>query len=225
MRWLNRMRSAIRNLLTASKTSRDLDNEIRAHVELLAEEKMASGIDPEKARREARMEAGGIEQVKEEVRSGRAGAWLEVLLQDIRSEREVIDNLRKQVNLEMKLLSDKSAELDNKFARLDRERELTNKKIDEAQKRVIDITQNEEKNFLKLAEMYNAMPPENAAKIMQQLADTGKLETAVKVLSQMKETKAAKVLAEMTDQGLAAQLVEKMRGVKRAAPPAMPPGG
>ncbi len=84
MRWLNRMRSAIRNLLTASKTSRDLDNEIRAHVELLAEEKMASGIDPEKARREARMEAGGIEQVKEEVRSGRAGAWLDVLLQDIR---------------------------------------------------------------------------------------------------------------------------------------------
>lgn len=84
MRWLNRVRSAIRNLLTASKTSCDLDNEIRAHAELLAEEKMASGMDPENARREARMEAGGIEQVKEEVRSGRAGAWLDVLLQDIR---------------------------------------------------------------------------------------------------------------------------------------------
>jgi predicted permease len=84
MRWLNRIRSAVRNLLTASKTSHDLDAEIRAHVELLAEEKMASGMDPEKARREARMEAGGIEQVKEEVRSGRAGAWLDVLLQDIR---------------------------------------------------------------------------------------------------------------------------------------------
>ncbi len=45
---------------------------------------MAKGMDPEQARREARIEAGGIEQVKETVRSDRAGAWLDVLMQDIR---------------------------------------------------------------------------------------------------------------------------------------------
>jgi len=204
---------------SAKETSREKDDELRPTIR----------PDPSKtAETNPKMAAELREQlaiVKErEARLDRRQAHIELLLQDIRSEREVIDNLRKQVNVEMKLLTDKSTELDNKFAQLDRERELTNKKIDEAQKRVIDISQNEEKNFLKLAEMYNAMPPENAAKILQQLADTGKLETAVKVLSQMKETKAAKVLAEMTDQGLAAQMVEKMRGVKRAAPP-MPPGG
>ena len=74
----------MRNLLNGSEQSRDLDEEIRAHVELMAEEKMANGMDPERARREARMEAGGIEQVKEEVRSNRAGAWLDVLAQDVR---------------------------------------------------------------------------------------------------------------------------------------------
>ena len=74
MRWLNRIRSAARNLTNGSKQSRDVDEEIRAHVELMAEEKMANGMDAEKARREARIEAGGIEQVKENVRSGRAGA-------------------------------------------------------------------------------------------------------------------------------------------------------
>ncbi|MGA8073265.1 MAG: ABC transporter permease, partial [Candidatus Acidiferrales bacterium] len=66
------------------KMSRDLDEEIRAHVELMAEEKMAKGMKPDEARRESRMEAGGIEQVKENVRSNRAGAWLDVLAQDVR---------------------------------------------------------------------------------------------------------------------------------------------
>jgi predicted permease len=84
MRWLKRTRSAVRNLTNGTKHNRDLDEEIRAHVELLAEEKMAKGMDPEQARREAKIEAGGIEQVKEAVSSNRAGAWLDVLSQDVR---------------------------------------------------------------------------------------------------------------------------------------------
>src|ERR1700690_3627815 len=83
MRWLNRIRSVVRNLANGTKQSRDLDEEIGADVELLAEEKMANGKEADQARREARIEAGGIEQVKENVRSGRAGAWLDVLAQDI----------------------------------------------------------------------------------------------------------------------------------------------
>jgi flagellar motility protein MotE (MotC chaperone) len=51
------------------------------------------------------------------------------------------------------------------------------------------------------------------------------METAVKVLSQMKEAKAAKVLAEMSDPALAAQMVEKLRGVKRNTPVTTTPGG
>ena len=90
MRWLNRTRSAVRNLANDQKQSRDLDEEIRAHVELMAEEKMAKGTDPEQARREARIEAGGIEQVKEDVRSSRAGAWLDVLAQDVRFGMRVL---------------------------------------------------------------------------------------------------------------------------------------
>ena len=99
----------------------------------------------------------------------------------------------------MKLLGEKMVEVEGRFAQLDRDRGANKKKIEEAQKRVIDIAQSEDKNLLKMAAVYDAMPPENPAKIMQQLADTGKMETAVKLLSQMKETKAAKVLAEMSD--------------------------
>lgn len=41
-------------------------------------------MPPHEARRAARIELGGVEQVKEEVRAARVGAWLDRLLQDLR---------------------------------------------------------------------------------------------------------------------------------------------
>jgi flagellar motility protein MotE (MotC chaperone) len=160
-----------------------------------------------------------------EARLDRRQLQIDILLQDIRSEREVIENLRKQVGIEMKLVGDKMTEVEGKFVQLDRDKAAANKKIEEAKKGVIDITQAEDKNLLKMAAVYDSMPPENAAKILQQLADSGKLETAVKVLSQMKEAKAAKVLAEITDPSLSAQILEKMKGVKRVTAPGPTPMG
>ena len=57
-------------------------------------------------------------------------------------------------------------------------------------------------------------------RFVQQMADGGKMETAVKLLGLMKERQAAKVLAELSTAsaegaGLAAQLLEKMKGFKR----------
>ncbi len=62
----------------------ELDAEVRAYMDALIEEKIRAGLTPEQGRREARIEAGGIEQVKEEVRQTRPGAWFDTLLQDIR---------------------------------------------------------------------------------------------------------------------------------------------
>lgn len=66
------------------RRERDLDAEVRFYIEALVEEKIRAGMSAEEARRAARIEAGGIEQVKEEVRQARTGAWFDVLLQDVR---------------------------------------------------------------------------------------------------------------------------------------------
>ena len=50
----------------------------------LTEEKMREGMSEPDARRAAMMEVGGVEQVKEEVRAGRAGSGLESLIMDVR---------------------------------------------------------------------------------------------------------------------------------------------
>jgi hypothetical protein len=61
-----------------------LDAEVREYMELLAEEKIRKGVNAKDAHRQAKMETGGIEQVKEQVREARAGHLLETLWQDVR---------------------------------------------------------------------------------------------------------------------------------------------
>ncbi|MBA0088691.1 MAG: ABC transporter permease, partial [Acidobacteria bacterium Pan2503] len=61
-----------------------MDAEVRAHELLLADEKIRAGMNPQEARRQARLELGGVEQVKEQVREIRAGHVLETLFQDVR---------------------------------------------------------------------------------------------------------------------------------------------
>ncbi len=78
-----RLRSLWRNLFRRRHVEQDLDAEVRSFVELRAAEHVAAGMPSQEARRRALIEAGGIEQVKEEVRAVRAGALLEQFLQDL----------------------------------------------------------------------------------------------------------------------------------------------
>jgi FtsX-like permease family len=74
---LSRMTSVWRNILAKEKTDRDLDEEVRSYSDLLAQEKTREGMNPQEARRAAKLHLGGVEQVKEEVRQARTGAWLD----------------------------------------------------------------------------------------------------------------------------------------------------
>jgi predicted permease len=73
-----------RNLLRKRTVEQALDDELRSSVELLTQEKINEGFSPSAARRQALMELGGVEQVKEEVRAIRAGRFLEDLARDVR---------------------------------------------------------------------------------------------------------------------------------------------
>jgi predicted permease len=67
-------------------TSRDraLEKELAFHVETHVAELISRGVDPDTARREARLALGGPEQVKEQCREVRSTRWLQDLLQDSR---------------------------------------------------------------------------------------------------------------------------------------------
>jgi predicted permease len=81
---LVKARSFLRNLFSSGRLDGDLDQEIRAHLEMLIEENIRAGMPPREAQRAARIELGGAEQVKEQVREVRMGNWLHSVISDCR---------------------------------------------------------------------------------------------------------------------------------------------
>src|SRR5512136_2972547 len=79
-----RILSLWRNVSRGEQVDRDLDEELRAHLDMLIEEKISSGMSQAEARRAALIEFGGVEQTKEQVRASRTGFLLETLWQDLR---------------------------------------------------------------------------------------------------------------------------------------------
>jgi predicted permease len=79
-----RILSIFRNLFRKRKIEQALEDELRSTLEALTQEKMKQGLSQAVARREALIEIGGIEQVKERVRAVRAGRFVEDLARDIR---------------------------------------------------------------------------------------------------------------------------------------------
>jgi predicted permease len=81
---LVKARSLLKNLFSSRRVEADLDQEVHSHLELLTEENVRAGLPPLEAQRAARIELGGIEQVKEQVRQKRMGNWLRSVLSDCR---------------------------------------------------------------------------------------------------------------------------------------------
>jgi predicted permease len=67
-----------------NKLERDLGRELRFHIEERISALKSTGLSEEEARRQMRLEFGGIDQVKEECRDARGTRWLEETLSDIR---------------------------------------------------------------------------------------------------------------------------------------------
>src|SRR5713226_3318785 len=63
---------------------RQLDAELRFHFDTAVAENLSAGMSEQEARRNARLQFGGLDQVKEECRDARGTRWLEDLLREIR---------------------------------------------------------------------------------------------------------------------------------------------
>ena len=81
---ITKFRSFLRNLFSSRRVDTDLDAEVRAHLAMLADENLRAGMSPQEAQRQARLELGGVDQVKEQVSEIRLGNWLHSVLSDCR---------------------------------------------------------------------------------------------------------------------------------------------
>ncbi len=81
---LSRLKMALRALLRRSRAERELDEELRHHIENQTELYIRLGMSPENARLSALKSFGGMEQAKERSRDARGVKWIEDAWQDLR---------------------------------------------------------------------------------------------------------------------------------------------
>ncbi|HEV2861040.1 MAG TPA: ABC transporter permease [Pyrinomonadaceae bacterium] len=81
---LSGLRVRLRALFRKAEVERELDEELRFHLEKETEQNLARGMSPEEARRAALVSFGGVERVKEESRDVRGFRFFEELWQDLR---------------------------------------------------------------------------------------------------------------------------------------------
>src|SRR5580698_7847120 len=84
MRDINKIKRFFGNLLRRRKAEDSLDAELRAYVEDLICRNIAKGLSREEARRQAFVEVGGLESIKEGVREVWLGNGIETTVQDVR---------------------------------------------------------------------------------------------------------------------------------------------
>ena len=80
----SRFRSWMSAMLRRTRMEREMDEEMRFHLEERAADLMRSGVEKHEALRQARLEFGGMEMTKDECRDAVGVTFLETLMQDIR---------------------------------------------------------------------------------------------------------------------------------------------
>lgn len=71
-----------KDLFTRKQQDQELTEELQFHLEMQERENLRAGLDPQTARRSAKIELGGLQQIKEEIHSQRFGFWFETLWND-----------------------------------------------------------------------------------------------------------------------------------------------
>ena len=84
MAWYHELHSALAAMFSRRTAERELDEEMRFHLEMEAKAHVESGLSVAEARRVAARDFGGVERFKEGVRDERGARWLQDIGQDLR---------------------------------------------------------------------------------------------------------------------------------------------
>src|SRR5437667_12222750 len=74
----------VRSFFRRARLDRELDAELRSHLEMAFERNLARGMSSEQARRQALLDFGGLEQTRQSYREARGLPFLDSLFHDLR---------------------------------------------------------------------------------------------------------------------------------------------
>lgn len=156
-----------------------------------------------------------VTRQEQEVKARRRA--LEIIQQDIRGEREDIDKVRKDLTEQVKGASDDMTAVERRAMQLDEKRRETEELVKDAKKGIYEADSVRSGGVKRLGGILDTAEPAEVASIFERMVESGDLMTAAQILVNMKDRKAAAVLSQFQDKTVAAQLAEKMVGLKQSA--------
>src|SRR5262249_50785779 len=138
---------------------------------------------------------------------------------------EEIDKVRKELGDQVKGVGDDLAAAERRAAGLGRKKLENEGLVKDAKRGGYEAGGGRAGGGERGGNISHTAEPAEVARIFETMVESGDLMAAAQILANMRERRAAAVLAAMQDKATAAQLTEKMVGLKQVVPPAAPPGG
>ncbi len=133
---------------------------------------------------------------------------------ECQQREEALTEREGRIALTQDLLKKQTKDLDNQLVTLLARQAGLSQEQEKLEKSRIRIAQEEKANLKKTAQIYEKMDAASGGRILLGLCEGQQIDDAVKILYYMGDRSAAKLLAEINDKALAAQLTELLKRIR-----------
>jgi flagellar motility protein MotE (MotC chaperone) len=141
---------------------------------------------------------------------------MDILHDNIKKEQKKLEITRKEIQAELVQVQEKLDQLERRTADSEKDRRAVDVQKKDLERNILEMDSQEWTNLKQQIKTIEKMDPEAASIVLVQMVDSGKLDTAAKILSQMRDRQAAAIFAEIAKQDtkLPAQLFERLLSLK-----------
>ncbi len=140
---------------------------------------------------------------------------LQLMRQDIEGQKTEVEGILKQSQSTMESAERMLAQVQQELQTLAAEKEKRLEELEDIKKRTEIPDANKQANIKKMAELLSGMGDTDSAEVLKTLANSGKMEDALRLLDQIEPRDAAKILDALDDPGLVADLTEAYQQLRR----------
>ncbi|MBL8848423.1 MAG: hypothetical protein JNG89_02015 [Planctomycetaceae bacterium] len=140
---------------------------------------------------------------------------LQLVQSDLQEEQTAIEALAEGVKTQIESANELLVQISNEKNKLDQERQRNEQQIEEFKGEQTKMDAVEQQNLKQLSTWIQGMDSDAAAQFILELANNGKMDVAVRLLSNFEEREASKILAALKNPKLMAELAEQFRTLQR----------
>jgi flagellar motility protein MotE (MotC chaperone) len=133
---------------------------------------------------------------------------------ECRQKEDALTEREGRLTLTQEMLKKQTKDLDNEMVRLLARQSSLAQEQEKLDKSRVRIAQEEKVNLKHTASIYEKMDSTSGGRILVGMCESRQIDDAVKILHYMGERPAAKILAEVPDKALAAQLTEMLKRIR-----------